>query len=253
MIIYAAFIICVTARLFWPSFTSEVIDSDRSVEFSATTINVLSGNQNHHVLSRYLLESQSDVIVAVEITPQWEGVLLKALSEAYPYHISSSRIDSFGMLLLSRYPLSEKSVSSLGSYGLPMISTVVSTPEKQVSIFGVHPIPPMGSQEAENNLAYLAVVAESVKKENDRPVLVLGDFNATPWSAHYSQLMSVTQLQNAATRQPFLTTWSPFNLPVLGLQLDHILYSSEFSLCDIDAGPFNQSDHRPVTARFFWK
>jgi endonuclease/exonuclease/phosphatase (EEP) superfamily protein YafD len=79
----------------------------------------------------------------------------------------------------------------------------------------------------------------------EAPIVLVGDFNATPWSYALTRVIGETGLAPLAGLRP---TW-PAHLGWPQLPIDHVLVSGEWRLLSAERGPYAGSDHRPVIAR----
>ncbi len=70
---------------------------------------------------------------------------------------------------------------------------------------------------------------------------MVGDFNATLWSAGLRAFLSDTGLHGFDTR----AAW-PVWLGFVGIPIDHAFTSADLRILDIETGPDIGSDHRPV-------
>lgn len=77
--------------------------------------------------------------------------------------------------------------------------------------------------------------------------VVLGDFNASQWSAVMRDFRRGTGLRHSAAGHGLHLTW-PTSEPLLYVPLDHILVSEQLWVLDSRVGPVVGSDHRPVIA-----
>ena len=75
----------------------------------------------------------------------------------------------------------------------------------------------------------------------DGPLVVVGDFNATPWSPALRTFLDELDLNglNVAATWP---VWFGF----AGIPIDHALVSENLIITHIETGPNIGSDHRPV-------
>lgn len=104
-------------------------------------------------------------------------------------------------------------------------------------------------QNMEDRMEQARLLARRVA-ERKRPILVAGDFNATPWS------LVVRELEDAGLRNAFSESGLGFGFtyghslrPGFSfLRLDHILASPEFRIVDCFVGDDGISTHRPVVA-----
>ena len=84
-------------------------------------------------------------------------------------------------------------------------------------------------------------IAGDVLAEVDGPKIVVGDFNATPWSAGLRAFRSENELSGFNTR----ATW-PIWLGFAGIPIDHAFVSRDLGILEIETGPDIGSDHRPI-------
>jgi endonuclease/exonuclease/phosphatase (EEP) superfamily protein YafD len=80
----------------------------------------------------------------------------------------------------------------------------------------------------------------------DRTVL-LGDFNCTPWSPVFRDLVTTAGLRSTAMGVGLSPTWFSRWLP-LGLTVDHILVGTAINAQGHEVGRDVGSDHFPVVA-----
>ncbi|MEL6340871.1 MAG: endonuclease/exonuclease/phosphatase family protein [Myxococcota bacterium] len=117
-------------------------------------------------------------------------------------------------------------------------------------LIATHPIPPIGPDET---LARNAQLVELGKKaaESERPVLLVGDLNTTPFSPSFSDLLRHGGFRDSARGHGYAPTWPTFFLP-LSIPIDHALHSSNVEIVDRRVGPNIGSDHYPlvVTVRY---
>ena len=87
----------------------------------------------------------------------------------------------------------------------------------------------------------------SLVKRFDGPVVVIGDFNMTPFSTRYGNLLRKSNLRRATGG--LNATW-PGLLAPLGLSLDHVLVGEGVSHASMRTGPRLGSDHLPIVGTF---
>ena len=76
------------------------------------------------------------------------------------------------------------------------------------------------------------------------PVVVVGDFNTTPWSAYYGDIDQVFSgsLVDFSRYLPFVRTWRLFQFPLVQAHIDHIRATSG-TVQSLTALPVLGSDH----------
>jgi endonuclease/exonuclease/phosphatase (EEP) superfamily protein YafD len=76
-------------------------------------------------------------------------------------------------------------------------------------------------------------------------LVLMGDFNAAPWTRIQQRLRRDSRLDNAGVLAPSWPAWAP---ALLRLPIDHVLSRGELRVLRMKAGPAVGSDHRPVEA-----
>ena len=121
-----------------------------------------------------------------------------------------------------------------------MVTVDVETPAGVLHVTGFHLFPPMTPQRLAWRNEQLAIAGD-ILAEVDAPMLVVGDFNATPWSASLRAFRSENDLSGFNTR----ATW-PVWLGFAGIPIDHAFVSRDLRILGIETGPDIGSDHRPI-------
>jgi endonuclease/exonuclease/phosphatase (EEP) superfamily protein YafD len=148
--------------------------------------------------------------------------------------------------MMSRFPL-ENRMKEVGYVlgGVPSIEAIVEfLPNVELRVIGTHPLPPVGGRYSKERNLQLERIAESVAGD-DRPTILVGDLNCTPWSPYFSALLETSGLRD--TRQGFgnQPTW-PAGRWVLRIPIDHCLVSDHFVTTRREVLPSIGSDHLPL-------
>jgi endonuclease/exonuclease/phosphatase (EEP) superfamily protein YafD len=207
------------------------------------SINLWSRNDDSDSVLALLDAERPDVVVLQELTPDWASATA-ALAADYPYRVLRARPDNFGLALLSRYPIVRQRVIQLAGEAEPAIQATLQLGTRQLDVLGVHPVTPKSAELARRRNRQLAAIGE-LAAATPRPLAVLGDFNATPWSPHFRRLLEKAQLRDAARGRGLDFTWPTF-VPLLGIPIDHCLVSDQVKVLKQWRGPFIGSDHYPL-------
>lgn len=209
------------------------------------SVNVLSSNREFARVKDWISTSNPDVLAVLEVSPYW-AENLKSLAE-YPHQKIVSRPDNFGIALLSKFPLDAVEVLQtpwlLGS--TPSISAVVQSPEHgPFRVLATHPVPPVSAEALRARNAQVVHLAR-VAAAYPGPSVLMGDFNATPWSS--AILLARQQgLHPVSGTQP---TWPAKKLPTALIPIDHILANGAVTRVGAAVGPGVGSDHFPVLVK----
>ncbi|MEM7123281.1 MAG: endonuclease/exonuclease/phosphatase family protein [Pseudomonadota bacterium] len=229
--------------------TATGVIHDDAVTVKVLFANASRYNGNHRPMIAEIARLDPDVVVVAETTQAWADALSR-LSPLYPHIVAAPREHSFGMMLLSRLPLTGDENQQIEALPAPsdwqtepvMILANVETDAGPVLIAGLHPYPPLHQSAYHLRNAQLDAMAQLIAHE-EGPVIAVGDLNATPWSPTFRRFLDRTALEGPN----IMPTW-PTILGPAGLAIDHILLSRSLDLQSIERGSDIGSDHRPLFA-----
>ena len=216
---------------------------DTATPFRLVTYNTWLRQRDHAPLAQYLESTGADAIVLQEIGRAQADALQARLS-SYPYAYTEPGLD--GAVVFSRWPILEARTVRLGEEGTPAAWVVIRWRDVSTTVVGVHLHWPLGGRSAglrNQELAHVAAYARSVPG----PLLVAGDFNTTPWSSHFQDMIRASGLSNCAAGRAIAGSWPAQFMP-LGIAIDHCLASHHWRSVDVRTGPRLGSDHLPVIA-----
>lgn len=223
------------------------IPLEQDFSLHVLSLNVLASNADKPAVIDHLANSGADLLFLAEVDAGWAQALA-ALEGVYPHRVLHARADNFGVALLSRIPLTDARVVALTHESRPSIVADIRHDGRQLLFVGTHPPPPLGARLAGIRDRQIAALGDLVA-QRDRPAIVVGDFNATPWSAPMRAVMS-RGLGFRSTEPAWRPTWksrSPLAIPI-----DHILVTAPLVVSGRVPGPHVGSDHLPVEARIRW-
>ncbi len=206
----------------------------------AARIEVVWFNMEHKAEALRALESQlsgagPDVLALIETNR--DTAPDPRFGYAYVFHNEPHRIG-----IWSRWPLENCRAHPIAGDRDAVEATLVVEGQR-LPVVALHwRLPTRRSQQ--NAAAFLAGFART--KPN---LLVLGDLNATPWSA------SLRLLEREGGLWRVRLPWGPFNTWAadpwhrLGVPIDHLLIRGAVRGEEIELLPWNLSDHRPLRAR----
>jgi endonuclease/exonuclease/phosphatase (EEP) superfamily protein YafD len=227
-------------QLAWhPRVSTAALANDFSLR--VVSLNVHTSNPDKQAVLDYLLQSDADVVLLLEVDQAWIAALA-TLQASYPYQLSEPRSDNFGIALFSRVPWQQAGVIKLGDGTRPSVEMRMAHQGRELVIIGTHPLPPAGSDWARSRDAQLAALADHVQQIS-APVLVVGDFNATPWSTGMRRATSGT-LGFRSLAAPWNPTWEVRS--IFAIPIDHALCTAPLVITSRSVGPDVGSDHRPL-------
>ena len=204
--------------------------------------NVLFSNTRYADVISLVREEKPAIAVFLEATRPWTEEL-KVLQDILPYHISAEKLE---IEVYSSLPLENTSIQLYGEKRGNVISDL-TIQGKVVSIIASHANPQLvfGSQGYEWRNKHLEEGIGNYVAQLIKPVVLIGDLNATMWSPYYKSMIQRSGLHNTRAGFGILPTFGPF-LPWVGVPIDHCLVSPDIQVLNTRTGKDVGSDHLPL-------
>ena len=232
-------------------FRRQVPDYDplkfSSNTFSLISYNVYQDNEKYDEVVSYLKSENSDILLLMEVDDVW-AQKIKTLD--YSYGVNVPLDNTYGMILLSKYPIIKSEILYRVEEDVPSIVADIKIGEKVVHFYTAHPRPPV-PPESDSSIPKeleLSHLANSLKSLPHDHILVVGDMNDVPWSASSKKFKKTTKLKDPRIGRGLFGTF-PSYFPVM-IPLDHIYCSADFSVKEIKTLEANGSDHLPIYVEF---
>jgi endonuclease/exonuclease/phosphatase (EEP) superfamily protein YafD len=200
--------------------------------------NTYFANRDAQQIAQSIEREQPDVVILAEIEPDTFAAVSQRLPDyAYTTHYDPDGLFDLGVL--SRVSFSEPVIHNYADDRFPSIDISIDGPNQPLRIIGTHPIVPIPGNLWRNRNAHLNGLAQDI---DQRPTLVIGDFNITPWSPVFRRFLQ----EGGLTRQPTDPTWPTF-LPATGFRIpiDHVL-TRDVKVFSAETGEDTGADHLPV-------
>jgi endonuclease/exonuclease/phosphatase (EEP) superfamily protein YafD len=183
-------------------------------------------------------------VLLVETSDAWIQAL-SPLAGEYPHQLTRPRSDNFGVALYSRRALQEADIRMFGAAGVPSVVARIEYRGSPLHILLTHPVPPMSGHNALLRDGQLVAAAVAAQALGPRTILA-GDFNTTPWSPVFADVLARSGLRDSAHGFGPQPTW-PTTLPwPCRIPIDHCLHSSDLEVVDRRTGADIGSDHLPL-------
>ncbi|MGW4052088.1 endonuclease/exonuclease/phosphatase family protein [Streptomyces sp. NPDC004779] len=182
-----------------------------------------------------------------ECDPACGRALTTALTGLLPHRVSVDAEGSAGSVLLSAYPLRDRSVvpSTMGMPGAT--ATVAGRP---VRLQLAHPMPPLPGQVGLWKTELARLRDEVAARPSDESLIVAGDFNASQDHAAFRSVAAAGLLRDAAraTGASRTPTWPAEGPLPPYVQIDHVLTTTDLVAGATRFPSLPGSDHRAVVA-----
>jgi endonuclease/exonuclease/phosphatase (EEP) superfamily protein YafD len=221
---------------------------------SEPTVRLFDANvgQHNYSMAGYItqLKAYRPEILTMEETLPGDYLQLKSAGvlATLPYHYQITCCGSRGFIIASHGPLEHVKVSYVQGLAY-LIRTSLVLPKGTINLWVVHTTAPTDPGVSVWNLE-LDGLAKQLAKLQPRPLLMVGDFNATWGNRGFRAILATGLTDAAAARgQPFDFTWSQ-SLPILPpiLRIDHVLTGGSVTITKIETHDGPGSDHRDITA-----
>jgi endonuclease/exonuclease/phosphatase (EEP) superfamily protein YafD len=266
-----ALLVALTATLSWPIFSDR---GEASVVTDPARLKILSANvwqlaEGHERTVETLMASDADIIGLVEVTPNWRTALAPLIAK-YPYHVDCRESGpKCQILLLSKLPIEKLFAGRIWRATPIVASAELMWNGRPFTVVVTHLFRPLApsdeSKYGEDDPAFSAYLAQPLplsrqagqaglfaKYLNRQPddLILMGDFNSTPWSRVQRAFRERTHLDSQAG---WVSSWPSFLPWPLRVPIDHVLARGHLVVTQFSAGPETDSDHLPVIAEIGWK
>jgi endonuclease/exonuclease/phosphatase (EEP) superfamily protein YafD len=229
---------------------------DRSI--TAPSLRLLHANLDRHNSSpelaiQYLRQQSVDLLFLQEVTPAW---LTRIQAELPQYRVVKAEAldNSLGSAVLVPQRREGVEIEQVRVIHLPaesdrpLLETTVIVEGKPWVILSYHVIRSRSAQtSAYQQLEFNALANWSRSQlQLQRHVVVLGDFNSTPWSDRLRKLERQSQLVNSQRGFGLQPTWSASFPPLMKIAIDHCFHSRSLVTTQRTIGSNIGSDHFPV-------
>ncbi len=226
------------------------------VPLRVLSFNVLEHNLTPDAVFEFVRESDADLVVLVDAKRwRWRQVI-SDLGRPYPYRAPQTWPKPPPVFVLSRFPIVRADLGiedvvaearSSDRAPRPYLVVELAVGGQTLVVAGVHSTWPgpgaRGHHRRQRELDRLARIVSRI----DRPVILAGDFNATPWSRQFRDLVRTAGLRNAADGQGYIATWPRWFWPAQ-IPIDHVLVKGSLAVLRLRRGPALGSDHYPIIA-----
>jgi endonuclease/exonuclease/phosphatase (EEP) superfamily protein YafD len=188
--------------------------------------NVNVGNRDLAGIASYLDSLAPDVVVLEEVTTPSVERLIPLLPNL-PHHFVAVEEGVRGVLILSRPPLvSPRFVTSQGvMYGARV---EVDLGDRQFRLYGVHLNWPVVMPAERQRNAQLEALGRELT-ECPGACVAVGDFNVTPWSSHFRDVVKLPGIRDCAAGRGWLPTWNSGLPTMLRIRIDQCLASGRWA------------------------
>lgn len=214
--------------------------------------NVYQYNRSFEKLKDQIEIEKPDLFLLVETDLWWKNKTIDSFGKTFPHQVINDQENTYGILLFSKFPLSNTKVRHLIDEEIPSVTTEITLSDNQkIKLFALHPTPPVPTQNkySTDRDAEILIIGKEAQKEK-LPVIVAGDLNDVAWSYTTSLFQKISGLLDPRRGRGFFSTFHA-KKPLFRWPLDHIFCSSHFRVQTIKRLKDIDSDHFPILAQLY--
>lgn len=228
----------------WPHLASDrarILDTARPGEREITVASFNTNYSNHEqdAVRSEIERLDADIVTLIEFGPQLHP-MLASLASRYPYRADCLNSDFCNLAILSKFPIAA-SDTRVDWEGPPVIRAKLGPELGGLTVIATHTIRFPHSRAQFRQVAELSMFVETIPGRK----LVMGDFNATP----FSRVVSTFAGRTGMTRLTVLPSW-PSLIQLPQMAIDHIFVSPDIRATESQKiGNAAGSDHYPVSIK----
>ncbi len=208
-------------------------------EIKVFSANFFYLNEDFETIKTVIEDEDPDVIAILEANIRWIAKK-DEYKEKYPYTYITDDFGPFGIVVMSKFPAEFKQIK----WGEQ--NAIEAVIEGKYKVLAVHTHAPVHKSWAAARNNYFEELADEINR-SELPTVVMGDFNSTPWSPYFKDIIEKTSLKEARMGYGLVPTWNA-NLPLFWIPIDHILTTDDIEVLDFHRGAYTSADHYPVVA-----
>lgn len=219
--------------------------------------NILYKTKNYDEINDWILKNNADLVLMVEFTDDFGQNMSQEVLEKYPYSARIEYSDKYyGNVVFSKYPI-KNLTQEIEWWTWRYSYFSLNYNDIDYYIYLVHTAAPVSLRHfvmRNNQLLELAedYQANKSKMSGNERILILWDFNLSPWSVYYDKLSnSLDWLYDLTRDYTILFTWAYKNFPLISSHIDHIFVNDGAKVDSLKKTKLKKSDHSGFFIRNF--
>jgi endonuclease/exonuclease/phosphatase (EEP) superfamily protein YafD len=225
---------------YWWGAIADPVGPDR---LTITHLNTAAANPDKEAVVEFVRSAEADVVLLAEVTPALLELLEAADLDLHAVAGTPARTP-IGLLALARDPNVNGRLTNLGVSEVPAVLLELELRGRPIEILGFHTSSPGREARSSARDDQLAGAGRRVR-ERSTPMVLIGDFNATPWTGAFRDLLATGLVDGQRGRGvagSWPAGWGPFKIPI-----DHALHTPELTTTSFSFGDSAGSDHNSLT------
>ncbi|MBT6095656.1 MAG: hypothetical protein HOH04_12295 [Rhodospirillaceae bacterium] len=237
----AAIVNLVEIVAFYGAGGARADETVRAIRIISANVNVQTNNAAR--VAAFLKAEKPDVVIFLEASPRFVTEIEQA-GISFPHKRVVLGDDDFGVAVLSHLPLGNVRVDWFGGVRVPFLRADIETPSGLLHLAGVHALSPVSAERTGIRNRQIRDLVD-VLPDGGRRTLVVGDFNAAPWSHAFTAVREHSGLAFCPDSDGYFATW-PAGIALLHIPIDHCLHGEGVQIARKWVGSDIGSDHYPI-------
>lgn len=210
----------------------------RAVRIAAFNVNI--ANDDMPAIAAYLRSQAVDVAVLEELSPANATRLAELLPE-FKHRLLAENEGIWGVVILSRWPMIApgRAANDGQLFGA---RAEIDLGDRTFVLYGAHLNWPVIPSSARTRDAQLAAIGRELAHCAHACVIV-GDFNVTPWSSHFRDVVDLPGVHDCAAGRGLLLSWSTGIPAPVRIRIDQCITAGAVGVAGVRIGQSVGSDH----------
>ncbi|OUL30190.1 endonuclease/exonuclease/phosphatase [Nostoc sp. RF31YmG] len=230
---------------------SQQLAGNATKQIRLLSFNINIQNNDDKGVINVVQDNHPDVALFIEVNRSGFDNLKTSFKNTLPY---TFRSPGGGLAIFSRLPIQDVKADNFNGKGGHNLIATLTVAKQSIKLIGTHPIVPVIRNNFHRRNLQLAALSDYIKEIN-QPLILMGDFNLTPWSPYYRRFINKTKLHNSRLGFGILPSWPrpathvnlpSWVIPLMNIPIDHCFVSKHFSVAQISTGANANSDHAPL-------
>lgn len=218
--------------------------SPKGTKLSLLQLNVLSENNRFDLVGDEIERLDPDIVVMEEVTAEVYDSLATVRAK-YPYVAETLHRTNLGVLVMSRWPLTETELIDFDDKRLPSLVCELKIQDSPLTLIATHPLSPRNRKKYQLRNKQLYAIAEAFNQRRS-PLMMVGDLNITSFSPIFQKFLEEIKLSDSRQGFGIQPTWPSHLWKIARIAIDHCLLSQEITATHREVGNYVGSDHLPV-------
>jgi|GEM_PF-48543 len=207
--------------------------------------NVLTSNNQYASFMETVRKHDPDIAIVIEVNDLWQQQIEEELLSEYPHQHIIAKMHNFGIGIISKLPFSSiEQIVAPDTELLSLDARFLGPSGRPFRLIATHPFPPLSQQCFTTRSQQLIALAGQLDPQEDN--IIAGDFNLTPWSPVFLEVLAAGKLKDSRIGFGVASTWYAFPSILGSLQIDHLLTSQSIKTINHEVSGDYGSDHRAV-------